>query len=352
MGLKKTSKKALEREVKVKKEMATPVIRRKVVAGVIDLTGDEDTADSKAGMSSPYTSVSATESQLTSIMLDHFIPSSGDEYTSPAKSSTSDPTKAKQNTLFHKLPGELRNRIYHYTCLKSVRIQLHAYKEPALSLAISDFSPEVQSVVLSQNQLEATVHSTFVCRETDDSYSRRADRGDRYGAGNLAIPADSWLWKVDPRLVKIRNIGLRIDEMGGFPLGDFFMNVKKVKLDKDNKDLKIGKFGQRVKNADGNLWEVSAAFKTKGTFTSRYTRQAMEPMAELARARVNKIVANGGPYWNGFSWAELQDVAKSFADLKTAKGKVWTKKVKDVNGKEKKVVECLLEDEELVDGRD
>jgi len=75
----------------------------------------------------------------------------------------------------------------------------------------------------------------------------------------------------------------------------------------------------------------------------------MEPMAELARARVNKTVVNGGPYWNGFSWDELKDVAKSFEDQKKAKGKVWTKNVKEENGKSRRVVVCLLEDEELVE---
>lgn len=233
--------------------------------------------------------------------------------------------------------------------MKSVRIKLQKYQEPALSLAIPDFRPEVATVILSQNQLEAIVHTTFIGHETDKSYSRRADRGDKYGAGNLAIPADSWVWKVDPRLVKIRNIGLRIDEMGGYPLGDFFMNVRKVKLDKEDPSKKIGKFGQRVENPDGGVWEVTASFKTKSACTSRYTRQAMTPMVELARARVNKIVANGGPCWNGFSWDELREVAKSFADLERAKGMVWTKKAKRSDGKERRVVECLLEDEEFVD---
>jgi len=194
MGMKKTGRRAFPREAKAKKGIAKPVTKKKragpAADNAIDLTGDEDMAGSNAGMNRSSDVTADGGAALTSKIADYTIPASGEEYSSPAKSSNSDP---KQNTPFHKLPGELRNRTYHYTCLKSVRIELHAYKEPSLALAIPDFRPEIQNVVLAQNQLDAIVYTTFQSQESNSSYSRAADHDDSYGAGTFAIPVDSWL---------------------------------------------------------------------------------------------------------------------------------------------------------------
>jgi len=98
-----------------------------------------------------------------------------------------------QDTFFHRLPGELRNQIYHFSLLKNNRIELHNFREPALAITLPDFRYEIYDIVLSGNQLEATVYTTFNCQKSDlyRASFRCRTRGDKYKPGKRAIPANS-----------------------------------------------------------------------------------------------------------------------------------------------------------------
>lgn len=200
------------------------------------------------------------------------------------------------STLFHRLPGELRNRIYRYIGLRGSRIQLAGHKEPALATAIPDLRDEIHSIFFAENALSVSVYSEFKVHDSEPQTYRVAPRGGRFGAGNVAVDPDSWVKTVRPDVMLARRICFSIHEMGGYPIADFFVSVRR---DKDT--------GAQIPRG---------ALHVKGT-TKKATRIATAPMADLARHVVKCAGEKAG--FMGFSWEQLVLISLSFQSVKYAK---------------------------------
>lgn len=211
-------------------------------------------------------------------------------------SSTSTPQQ-DQESLLHRLPSELRNRIYEHIGLFGTRLDLRTLPEPALAVAFPDLKDELDSVIFSTNKLRVPVYSDF--RNDDPPVMRRSNPKTkpkkfvrRFNTthkipGVVAITPDSWVMNVDPRFVVIKHICFRIME-SEYPhkhLCDFFLNVKMT---------------------NGKL---KATYLTLG-YESKIHKEKMKPMSLLAATRAKSFAAQDG--FDGFNWEQAQQIAASF----------------------------------------
>jgi hypothetical protein len=198
-------------------------------------------------------------------------------------------------TFLHRLPGELRNRIYRYIGIRGSRIQLAGQKEPALATAIPDLRNEIHSIYFAENALQVSIYSEFKVHDSEPQNYRVTPRGGRFGAGKLAIDDDSWIKQTNADVVTIRRICLSVHEMGGYPIADFFVNVR------------------RNKETGGQI--VRGALHVRGT-TKKLTGKAIKPMGDCAKHVAKKLGERNGFF--GFSWREVGLIAASFHSNSTA----------------------------------
>lgn len=202
----------------------------------------------------------------------------------------------------HRLPAELRNRIYRYTGLQNRRIELGSFKEPALALAIPDLRDELHSIIFAENKLEVGIYSEYQVYNSPQTPSRVQTRGGKYGAGKLALEPSSWVWKAKPEIIVIDHICLDVQEMGGSGICRFFINVR------------IDKKGKRV---------VQATTRVLGNIEG--TRQ-IRIMGDFARTRANEVAKRDG--FVGFSLADIKHIAAAFVSVQAAEKKVRKKMTK------------------------
>jgi hypothetical protein len=220
------------------------------------------------------------------------------------------PSRLLQETYLHKLPGELRNRIYRYVGLHGARVDLRNFEEPALSQAIPALKDELHSFIFSENKLRVPVYSIFSAAHVPDP-TNKAPKKQRLGdfnnspfsPGVIGIAPDSWVMNVDPRVMAIKHLCFRIleaEERDGSHkhLCDHFLNVKWV---------------------DG---EPKVAGRTYVSGTDVLKRK-MNQMSYLATARAQQFAQQDG--FESFNWEQAQHIAASFVSIADAK-KRYTRK--------------------------
>ena len=196
------------------------------------------------------------------------------------------------NTYLHRLPGELRNRIYRHIGLTRSRIRLGLLEEPALAQAIPDFRTEIQSILLAENKLDVDVHSKFVVFDDPVLKMRSASRGDKHGAGKLAIADDSWLRTRNVKqAIIVRSVGFHIQEMGGLSFIAFFVNIVG-----HGNDLKV-----RLRA------DCTPSYKR---LLANRLRSARPSMVQKAKDSVHKMAKRAG--FAGLTWSDMETIAKCF----------------------------------------
>jgi hypothetical protein len=220
------------------------------------------------------------------------------------------PSDPIQETYLHKLPGELRNRIYRYVGFHGARIDLRNFEEPALSQAIPALKDELHSFIFSENKVRVPVYSTFNAAKVpdlNDKGPKKERLGDfnnsPFSTGVIGIAPDSWVMNVDPRVMAIKHICFRIlevEERDGSHkhLSDHFLNVKWI---------------------DGKP-KVSGRTYVAGTDVPN---RKMNQMSYLATARGQHYAQQEG--FEGFNWEQAQHIAASFVSIADAK-KRYTRK--------------------------
>ncbi|KAM0714237.1 hypothetical protein Q7P37_010024 [Cladosporium fusiforme] len=205
-----------------------------------------------------------------------------------------DPQPATE-TYLHRLPAELRNRIYRDVGLKSQRLDLSITDEPALTEAIPDLRDELHSIIFSENKLRVNVYTTF---NQSPSFSFGPMPRTPPEVGKIDLPPDHWTWKVDPRFVNIKHICFRVRQQSDHTLlFNLFANVKM-----DNGKI-VAKGRMDVRNQD--------------------LRRPLRPLGDLARAKLKLMATREG--FEGLSWADAQDIAACFVSVEEARTK-FTKK--------------------------
>lgn len=231
----------------------------------------------------------------------------------------SDPTTAAtpsqlppSNSYLQKLPGELRNRIYHLLGLRSNRMILETLRMPCLIVAYPDLKDELLSIMLSDNRLRVPVYSNFRIKASEVvPHKQKPSSYGPFKVGTVAIEATNWVMKIDPHFVTIKHIGLRILEV---PLpGSRSTETPKLICD----------FFLNVRTQKGKPTTVS--HKTM-MMASTDTKRGSRCMCDLATARAKRFAAHDG--FIGFTWKQVQEIAASFESVIEAKAH-FTKK----NGK-------------------
>jgi hypothetical protein len=232
------------------------------------------------------------------------------DFTGSERGSSPVPPQQPQGSYLHRLPGELRNRIYRHVGLIGPRLELRNLEEPALAVAIPDLKDEVHSFMLSANRLRVPVYTAFRADVKPD-YSKKKSKKEDFGdfnnshtaPGQVGIAPDSWVMQVDPRYVTIKHICLRILEShvsasGHKHLCDYFLNVS---------------------CKDGNM-------KASGRTTMETTevlKRTINHMSCLATERAKQFAQQEG--FEGFYWEQVKHIAASFVSVADAKSR-YTKK--------------------------
>jgi hypothetical protein len=233
------------------------------------------------------------------------------DLTGPEPGSLPEPLQQVQKSYFHRLPGELRNRIYRYIGLRGGRLELQNLEEPALSVAIPDLKDELPSYMFSANKLRVPIYSGFRADTPPDPSKKKSAKNkglDDFNnsdtaPGKIGIAPDSWVMQVDPHFVTIKHICLRVLEshdsiVGHKHICDYFLNVS----------CKHGEM--RVKGR--NSME-----------TTDVLRRTVNHMVYLATARAKKFAEKEG--FEGITWKQLQHIAASFVSVADARSR-YTKK--------------------------
>jgi hypothetical protein len=220
------------------------------------------------------------------------------------------PPQPLQESYLHKLPPELRNRIYRHVGLYGGRVDLRNHEEPALAQAIPSLKDELHSFIFSENKLRVPVFSTFIAAHRPDP-TNEAPKKERLGdfnnspfsPGVIGIAPDSWVMNVDPRAMAIRHICFRImeaEERDGSHkhLCDHFLNVKWI-------DGEPKVFGRTIVAGTDIL------------------KRKMNQMSYLATARAQRFAQQEG--FEGLNWEQAQYIAASFVSIADAK-KRYTRK--------------------------
>ncbi|KAM0705122.1 hypothetical protein Q7P35_007909 [Cladosporium inversicolor] len=237
------------------------------------------------------------------------------DLTGSERGSSPAPSPKVQESYLHRLPGELRNRIYRHIGLIGCRLELHNFGKPALAVAIPDLKDELISFMLSANKVRVPIYSGF---QTDlkpgaveKKYSKKSPKKEGLGdfnnshtaPGQVGIAPDSWIMQVDPRYVTIKHICLRVleshvSESGHKHLCDYFLNVSC----KDGQTRATGRI----------IMETSDVLK-----------RTINHMACLATERAKQCALKEG--FEGFTWEQIKHTAASFVSVADARSR-YTKK--------------------------
>jgi hypothetical protein len=241
---------------------------------------------------------------------DEAAPENVIDLTGSGRGASPVPSQQIQQSYLHRLPGELRNRIYRYIGLSGPRMELRNLEEPALSVAIPDLKHELHSFMFSANKLRVPIYTGFRA-DTPPDRSKPPTKRDSLGEfnnshtapGKIGIAPDSWVMQVDPRFVTIKHICLRVLEShssdGGHKLVcDYFVNVS---------------------CKDGEM-RVSGKNSMKATDALRRT---VNHMSNLATERAKQCAKQEG--FEGFTWEQVQHIAASFVSVADARSR-YTKK--------------------------
>jgi len=264
-----------------------PISRKKIprTAAYIDLTESDDEAASKDVV----------------------------DMTGPERGSSPVPSQQVQQSYLHRLPGELRNRIYRHIGLIGARLELRNLSEPDLAVAIPDLKDELCSFMLSANKVRVPVYTAFRTdlKPEDAAKKRKSPKKGGLGdfnnshtaPGMVGIAPDSWVMQVDPRYVTIKHICLRIleshvSESGHKHICDYFLNAS----------CKDG-----IMKATGRTTMM----------TSDVLKRTINHMSCLATERAKQCAKKEG--FEGFTWEQVQYIAKSFVSVADARSR-YTKK--------------------------
>jgi hypothetical protein len=231
----------------------------------------------------------------------------------PLDSGTATPTTPSQpptKSYLHRLPGELRNRIYTHLGLRSVRLDLDTLQMPPLMVAYPDLKNEMLSIVLSDNKLRVAVFSDFRIKQSEQAKGpKQASSVGNFQVGTVAIGPENWVMDIDPHFVTIKHIGMRIMEVPNpdrtnelRPICDYFLNVSVTK---------------------GKPTRVS---HKSSLMASTATQRESRAMCELATARAKRFGEQEG--FAGFTWKQVQEIASSFESVIAAKEHFTKKKGK------------------------
>lgn len=200
----------------------------------------------------------------------------------------------------HRLPGELRNRIYRYVGLSSQRLNITTMDEPALTQAIPDLRDEMHSILFSENKLGVQVF----CDDDNVSPHRMLPftlatdidlpQGIP-GYGRIWLDTDSWVKHVDRRSVLIKHIDFRVYNTFGHKMLDFFVNVRQIEGGKHTAAGRLDVFGTRSYKAQ------------------------VSDMGDLARAVTKRIGEREG--FVGLTWDDAEEIAACFHSVRKAKTK-------------------------------
>ena len=233
------------------------------------------------------------------------------------------PAQKPQESYLHRLPGELRNRIYQHVGLIGARLELQNFEEPALAAAIPDLKDELHSFMMSANKLRVPVYSGFrhdlkpgavekkkrVKKPSKKSSKpeESADVNDPSTApGTVGIDPDSWVMHADPSFVTIKHICLRVLEShvsasGHKHLCDYFLNVS---------------------CKDGNMTATGRTMME----ASNVLKRTINHMACLATERAKQCAQKDG--FEGFTWEQVQYIASSFVSVADARSRYKKKNAK------------------------
>ena len=232
-------------------------------------------------------------------------PSNAIDLTSSDHEPSPTPPEQQLESHLHRLPGELRNRIYEHVGLFGSRLDLRTLPEPALTIAYPSLKDELHSVIFSENKLRVPVYTHFRSnppwrdppKRSSSSSSKLEQRprelkhgSGHMNAGIISIPSESWVMNVDPRFVVIKHICFRIMECEP-PYKhhcDFFLNVKM---------------------SDG---KAKATYLTLG-YVSKTIKSITRHMSILAAARAKHFAAEEG--FEGYNWDQAQQIADSFVNV-------------------------------------
>lgn len=203
-----------------------------------------------------------------------------------------------RETYLHRLPAELRNRIYYDIGLKSARLDMVSTPEPALTIAIPDLRDELHSIIFSENKLRVSVYTKIRKHSPEPLVLDLAPKV-LPAAGIVAVPKTHWMWHVSPRFVNIKHICFRVRQQDdGEALCDFFVNMR---ID-----------------ARGKL-----VVRSRLDVFSHGLRQRMRPVGDLARAVLRSVSEREG--FQGLSWEDAQRVAACFVSVEDAEARIARK---------------------------
>lgn len=223
--------------------------------------------------------------------------------------------EAPRESYFHRLPAELRNRIYRYVGHKTARIDLPTLAEPALARAFTDLKDEMSSVMFMENKFRIPIYTEYRTDYTEDPLPKDpvakakakqqkikvTANNSGFEVGTLALEDDHWLHTVDPRFQVIKHIGFRIMESHAPSSGyhrhicDYFLNIRTEK-------------GKTV------------VTHTKKMMLDHNKKTNFKPMCDLALEKAKKMVQQEG--FVGFNWEQMQELAASFVSVKDAKSRI------------------------------
>lgn len=229
--------------------------------------------------------------------------------TAPEPPKKKTPTRRPYRpTYLGRLPGELRNRIYHHIGYRHARLDLSILEEPAISVALPTLKDEINSVIFSDNKLRVPVYTEFRAnydpKPLPKGKSRKKKIDDTvnnsgYETGEIAIHPDSWVLDVHPNYVVMQHICFRVMESFGAPgmhrhLADYFLNVR----------------FEEGKPIVSHQLKIMVSNDIKKTF---------KQLCDLATAKAKRMGAQEG--FQGFNWEQAKEIAMSFKSVQDAKSK-------------------------------
>lgn len=227
------------------------------------------------------------------------------------------PSPKPQGSYLHRLPGELRNRIYRHIGLIGARLELRNFEEPALAVAIPDLKDELHSFMLSANKLRVPIYTGFRtdlkpgAESSKKKSPKKSPKKDALGdfdnshtaPGQVGVDPEAWVMQLDPRYVTIKHICLRIleshvSESGHKHICDYFLNVS---------------------CKDGQM-KVTGRTHME---TSDILKRTINHMSCLATERAKQFAQQEG--FEGFAWEQVRHIAASFVSVADARSR-YTKK--------------------------
>lgn len=229
--------------------------------------------------------------------------------TAPESPKKKTPTRRPYRpTYLGRLPGELRNRIYHHIGYRHARLDLSILEEPAISAALPTLKDEINSVIFSDNKLRVPVYTEFRANYDPKPLPKGKPRKKKiddtvnasgYETGEIAIQPDSWVLDVHPNYVVMQHLCFRVMESFGVQgvhrhLADYFLNVR----------------FEEGKPIVSHQLKIMVANDIKKTFKQLY---------DLATAKAKRMGQQEG--FQGFNWEQTKEIAESFKSVQDSKSK-------------------------------